>query len=348
VTALESVTFATDGNGRALAAPVTLLLAGADSYVRPPESNIFTRHDADGTWTRTTLRGDPRARRSTRALAVHRDRETGVDRVFAAAGALGIYSGVYDARRPGRIRWDDEPELGPVTVRPMAFVEANGRLYASAGVSVYRRTDGPSPAWQKVYSDDTPEHWELGGIRGLTAVASADGSGESILFSHTDRILRIDPAAGHRATVECRIRPLLEKAWGTPVPGSIIAAYSRMLPLADPATGRTVHVMGVEARIERGGKQKKTYRPDTFFGWYAGGTYLVREGPGAYRVAEVNGRWAAGKPKLVAPRAFAVSPFPVAAGRQVYAGGFDCNFFPARDTAWIFRASVETVLGGGP
>lgn len=344
VTVLESVTFATDGAGRPLPDPMNLLLVGSDSYVRPVQSHIWTRDDDRGTWTRTTLDGDPEARRSTRALIVHRDRVTGVDRIFVAAGALGIYSGVYDGRQPGRLRWDEKAELGPVTIRPMAFAEANGRLYASAGVSVYRRKDGPAPAWQKVYADDTREHWALGGIRGLTAVPSPDGAGESVLFSHTDRIIRIDPADGHRPTVELRIRPLLEKAWGTRVPGSIIAAYSDMLPLRNPATGRTVHVMGVEARLQRGGKDR-TYRRDTFFGWYAGGAYLVREAAGDYRLAEVNGRWAPGKPRLVAPRTFAVSPFAEAAGRYVYAGGFDCNFFPALDTAWIYRAPVETVLG---
>jgi len=347
VTALESLTFATDGEGRPLPAPVTLLLAASDSYGRPTESHIYTRNDGKGTWARTTLRGDPKARRSTRALIVHRDRETGIDRAFVAAGALGIYSGVYDAALPGRVRWNAEAELGPLRIRPMAFAVANGRLYASAGVSVYRRADGASPAWEKVYTDDTREHWELGGIRGLTAVPAPDGRGESVLFSHTDRLIRIDPANEHRATVELRIRPLLAKAWGMPVPGAIIAAYSRMRPLRDPATGRTVHVMGVEARVERGGKDKR-YRQDTFFGWYAGGTYLIRDAAGAYRVGQVNGRWAPGKPKLVAPRAFAVSPFPAHAGGHVYAGGFDCNFFPARDTAWIFCAPVEKVLHPDP
>jgi hypothetical protein len=270
-----------------------------------------------------------------------------VDRIFVAAGALGIYSGVFDPQEPGRIRWDRAAELGPVTIRPMAFAEANGRLYASAGVSVYRRDDGPSPAWEKVYSDTTREHWELGGIRGLTAVAAPSGDGDSILFSHTDRIIRIDPNRGHKATVELRIRTLLQKSWGTRVRGSIIAAYSDMLPLTDPQTGRTVHVMGVEARIQRGGRGKR-YRRDTFFGWYAGGAYLIRDADRTYRLKEVNGRWEPGKPRLVAPRAYVVSPFPEHGGRQVYFGGFDCNFFPALDTAWVFRAPVSTVLGGTP
>ena len=61
-----------------------------------------------------------------------------------------------------------------------------------------------------------------------------------------------------------------------------------------------------------------------------------------------NGRWAPGKPKLVAPRAYMVSPFPEDAGRYVYFAGFDCNFFPALDTAWAFRTPMETVLSADP
>ena len=297
VTALKSVTFATDGEGKRLSAPVNLLLAASDSG---GESHIWTRDDDRNTWTQATLKGDPQLRRSTRAFIVHRDRLTGVDRVFVAAGALGIFSGVLDASQPGRIRWDEKAELGPVTIRPMSFAEANGRLYASVGVSVFCRKDGAVPKWEKVYSDNTPEHWELGGIRGLTSVPSPDGNGESLLFSHTDHIIRIDPGNDHKATVELGIRKLLEKSWGTSVPGAIIAAYTDMLPLKDAVTGRTVYIIGVEGRIERGG-QDKTYRPNTYGGWYAGGSYLIRESASSYRLLEVSGRWDTGKPKLVAP-----------------------------------------------
>ncbi len=343
-TVLESITFTTDSRGKPLPEPVKLLVAASDIQSGHRETHIWTRDDEKGTWTRTTLKGDPKYRRSTRALIVHRDRLTGVDRAFIAAGALGIYSGVYDPSLPWKIRWDEKPELGPVRIRPMSFAEANGVLYASAGTSVYRRLDGSSPTWEKVYSDNTREQWELGGIRGLTAVPAPDGRGQSLLFSHTDRIIRIDPAGGHKATVELRIREILQRAWGMPVPGAIIAAYSDFLPLKNPATGKTVYLAGVQARVERGGRNKKKYREDTFFGWYAGGAYLVREAPGNWRLKEVNGRWAPGKPKLVAPRTYAISPFPAERGRWVYFGGFDCNFFPARDTAWVFRAPIETVL----
>ncbi len=347
VTALESVTFTTNADGIRLSRPVNLLLAASDIQAGKRESNIWTRNDENNTWVKTTLPAGHELRRSTRAFAVHSDRQSEIDRVFVAAGALGIYSGVYDDKLPGEIRWDKQAELGPVTIRPMSFVEANGNLYASAGVSVYRRKDGVSPAWERVYSDGTRKHWELGGIRGLTAVSSPNGDGESILFSHTDRIIRVDPLDDHKATVELSIRQLLQESWRTTVPGSIIAAYSYMLPLEDPATGRTVHIMGVQGRIQRGPNNKQ-YRPDTYGGWYAGGCYLIRESNQSYRLKEVNRRWESGKPKLVAPRAFAISPFPEDAGRYVYIGGFDCNFFPALDTAWIFRAPIATVLHVDP
>jgi len=108
VTALESLTFTTDGDGKALATPVNLLLVASDSQ---GESHIWTRDDDRNRWAQTTLKGDPACRRSTRAFIVHRDRQTGIDRVFVATGALGIFSGVFDAAQPGKIRWDEKAEL---------------------------------------------------------------------------------------------------------------------------------------------------------------------------------------------------------------------------------------------
>ena len=79
-------------------------------------------------------------------------------------------------------------------------------------------------------------------------------------------------------------------------------------------------------------------------GFYAGAMYAIRDPDGSYRIAEVNGPMRDGNPPLVATRAHVVSPFPADAGRVLYFGGYDCNFFRSPDTAWIFRASVATVL----
>ena len=43
------------------------------------------------------------------------------------------------------------------------------------------------------------------------------------------------------------------------------------------------------------------------------------------------------------PENFPAPPFPEDAARYVYFGGFDANFLDAHNTAWIFRAPVETV-----
>jgi uncharacterized sulfatase len=349
VTALKSVTFSTDGTGRAMARPVTLLLAGSDSE---KQSSVWTRDDARDTWVRTILQQGGQYKRSLRAFAIHRDQKTRIERVFAAAGELGIFSGIYDPDQPGKIRWDKKPELGPGVMRPMSFAEANGRLYASAGTIVYRRVDGLTPHWEKTYSHHGETSWAMGGIRGLTAVASPDRAGESLLFAHKGQIIRLDPIDGHKATIEARIPSLIEKNLGRPVKGHTLAAYSSMLPVTDPATGRTVHLIGVQSRLER--EKSSIARPkpygvriakgdNSFAGYYAGASYLIRESATRYRVKEVNGLWRPGKPILLASRSYAVSPFASDKNR-LYFAGYDANFLPAVDTAWIFRASVKTAL----
>lgn len=97
VTALKSVTFTTDANGGRLSEPVNLLLAASDIQAGKRESNIWTRNDENNTWVKTTLVAGDQYRRSTRAFLVHGDRQTGVDRIFVAAGDFGIFSGIYDS-----------------------------------------------------------------------------------------------------------------------------------------------------------------------------------------------------------------------------------------------------------
>lgn len=75
------------------------------------------------------------------------------------------------------------------------------------------------------------------------------------------------------------------------------------------------------------------------------GGYAIRYPDQRYRYFEVNGRWAPGKPQLVATRAYVHSPFPREAKQYVYVGGFDAAFLDAHNTAWIYRASIATVLG---
>ena len=149
---------------------------------------------------------------SVRAMCLHRDKVTGVDRLFLTIGSLGIFSGYYDDSAPGKIIWSLQSESGPVETRPLAIIEANGDLLFSAGRKIYRRNDGPKPAYQIVedMSDLFPTipRNATGGIRGLTAIPNPNGKGDSLnspcgpedrlmATSTVSTLRRTGPSPGH-------------------------------------------------------------------------------------------------------------------------------------------------------
>jgi hypothetical protein len=188
---LKSISFKTDGDGHPLPEPQSLLVAAEWDGTGTGGVDVFVRDDLTGTWQKTRIfsgkKGDAVA---TRALIVHRDRVTGVDRALISVGVQGIYSGVYDSKVPGQIRWDGRAESGPTDTRILALVEANESLFFSSGSKIYKRIDGQNPRYVLVtdMSDLHDEHAtraqlsEIGGIRGLTVIANPSGSGESWIF----------------------------------------------------------------------------------------------------------------------------------------------------------------------
>ena len=145
---LKEITFATDGRGQAIA-PVSLLLTAPDVRSGPVE--VFCRDDATGEWSASVLGTATRAT-NTRSLGLHRDKVTGIDRIFAGNRPLGVVSGVYDPAAPGRIRWDKSAEVeAPAGERVMGFCDCNGILYCATSRHIYQRTDGAAPAWKDVY-----------------------------------------------------------------------------------------------------------------------------------------------------------------------------------------------------
>jgi len=117
-----------------------------------------------------------------------------------------------------------------------------------------------------------------------------------------------------------------------------LGGYNRFFPIKDPRTGKTVHLVGFEQRINASDESIKWNH------YYKGALYSIRTDKQHYSTREVNGRWGPSKPVLVAPRAFANSPFP---GEEnvIYFGGHDTNGNKSTDMAWIFKADVKTVLG---
>jgi hypothetical protein len=350
VSALEEVTFATDGNGAQLPGPVAILLAA--NWDLSGTARVFSRDDATSAWTAATIAQDRPATNflpQVRSFGRHRDRATGIDRIFAGQDPRGIFSGTYDPAVTGRIRWGAAPELELSGVsaaglsgrngylRVSSFAECSGRLYAAVGQQIYGRADGADPHWSLLYANRYPGHSETG-LRGLTAILGPSGKGEVLLAAvegSAARIVRVDPRDGSEVT-EVDLPDLLGRQWGMPV-GYVIAAYNDMARARDPGGGEA-RLIGLEAFIPMRAPIAAGHSV-VHVGYgrlEAGGWYLIRHPTGRYELRQVGappGR------ALVAIRSIRVSPFPEE-GHAVYFAGYDANKAPVHDTAWIIRSTT--------
>jgi hypothetical protein len=355
VSALEAITFATNGNGPQLPVPVSMLIAG--NWDLSGTTRVFTRNDATGAWAAATLAQDPPTPYSlpqVRSFGRHHDRVSGVDRVFAGQNPRGIFSGTYDPAVAGHIRWSAAPELDLSGVsaaglsgrngylRVSSFAECNGHLYAAVGQQIYERVDGAAPNWRLLYTNRYPGHSETG-LRGLTAIPGPSGSSEVLLTAvegSAARIVRVDPHDGSETT-EIDLPEFLARQWGMPT-GYVIAAYNDMAKARDAAGGEAL-LIGLEAFIPpRAGVAPGHGVVDVGYGRVeAGGWFLVRHPNGQYDLHQV------GPPPghaLVAVRSVRVSPFPQE-GQGIYFAGYDANKAPVHNTAWILRSTTAVEVG---
>ncbi|GEM_PF-248066 len=346
VEGMISAVFTADASGTPLDPPANLLVAGPSSR----RLTVWTRDDASGAWTEIQIRTRVR-RNGVRSFCTHIDAVTGVHHLFAGGKGI-LLRGAYDADAPGRLVWDEEPELAG-TGRVMCMAEANGVLYAAAGIhdedpamgGLYRRIDGKAPRWERVWQwpifrrEDANEG-EI--MRGLTAVPAPEGGSHEVLVGTCNFpgvVYRIDPEKGHEVATELDIRAYFARSWEVPsLQGACLSAYNRLVPAIDPDTGETVHLIGVWVNHPAGRQ--------TDLGLSA--WYLVRHADGTYAHGRV---FAPGAPLnhaergLEATRTLEVSPFPEDEGRVLYAGGFDCAKKDSHNTAWIYRGVLRAKGG---
>jgi len=357
VSALDEARFSTDGKGRSLPAPVVLLIAA--NWDLGGTAQVFSRDDATGAWTASTLAQDrpiPGFLPQIRSFGRHRDRATGVDLVFAGQDPRGIFSGTYDPAIAGRIRWRASPELDLSTVsaagisgsngylRVSSFAECNGRLYVAIGQQIYERTDGAEPHWRLLYSNRYPGRISETGLRGLTAIPAPTGSGVILLAAvegTAPRIVRVDPRDGSDAT-ELDIVDFLKQRWGMSA-DYVIAAYNDMARIPDPAGGEAL-LIGIEAFIPARVSVAPGHRVVSvgYGRLEAGGWYLVRRVNGHYDLRQVP---ASPGSDLVSVRTIRASPFAQQPG-WVYFAGYDANKVAAHNTAWIIRVSQAGAISG--
>ena len=351
VSALQGMTFSTDYTGRTLLRAVSMLFAG--TWDLSGASQVMSRNDATGAWTAMSL-PVPRVTsgiQQVRAMAMHRDRRTGVDQVFAGNDPHGIFSGGYDDAAVGGIRWGANPELdisrlsapsfpGLSLLRVASFAECNGILYATIGQQIYRRLDSAPPRWELFYTNPRPGYSETG-LRGLAAVPHPSGAGQALLVAvegRAARLIRIDPSNGEETT-ELDIPAFLNSAWATKV-GYAIAAYNDMTVVPGPR-GEAKVLIGIEAFLPASSPVPAGHaRADGLDG---GGWYFVRQGERRYDLRKIGSSQPLTGTPLVATRAIAASPFPNDAD-TIYFAGFDANKRAAHNTAWIFRAGKAKAI----
>lgn len=341
---LTSVTFGTNGDGDALEAPVTLLVACAHATgLSGTAVHCFVRKESAPEWTKVRVLAGPRGRAesySVRDLHVHRDAVTGVDRAFLTIGTHGIFSGVYDPEVPGGIAWESAPEFGPLEVRPLGITTANGSLVFSSGARIYRREDGPEPSYVVAHdlSDLTPRvRSDVGGIRGLTAVAAPEGSGQSLLFMWAPdggargEMIRLDqgPAGALTRHHEVVLADLIRDYTGAAEVQYVLGAYNDLLPVDAPVPGTQRHLVGLEFR--GAGPELSIWER----GYYRGALYAVRDDERRYRMERVGGPDGADDAPLVATRCYAPSPFE--GDGSIYFGGHDPNGIRSTGMAWVYR-----------
>jgi hypothetical protein len=149
VSTLVPVSFTIDDEGRALDPPAELLLAG--TFSRNVGLDVFSRTTGSPHWSYTPIASEKIFFEShIRAFAVHRDRKTGAEMVFAGAPNT-IFAGHYN-RQKQSIVWNPEPDWvgevrGSARSRVMSLTECNDKIYATQNNAIFERTDGDAPTW---------------------------------------------------------------------------------------------------------------------------------------------------------------------------------------------------------
>ena len=353
VNSLASFTFLTDSAGKPVP-PDTLLITAPGS--RSKRFVAYVRNDATGEWVATKEMRMERAPTfaQPRAMALYRDAITGVQHIFVGIEGDGVFRGVYDPKLPCRIAWNPVSEFIPENSwqRVINFAEANGKLYlafSSSGDSgfskekdllahIYERTDGPKPAWRRVYTTEPGLAWE--DMRGLTAVPDPHRPGKQrLVFAWNDKVYGLDPLDNYRVQVEFDMKKGIAEQTGLPVM-KVVAGYDDFMPFEMPPTGEKVWLTGLSVFVN----PVQSTAPN-LKGWLRDGLYLVRRQVNdriEYQVRYIFKNDPANVTRtLLAVRDFAVSPFREDEGKVLYACGLDHQGQPMSLAAWIYRGDLR-------
>ena len=348
---LKKVIFTKDHNGDALDTPDTLLIVGAYSpnYLSGlVTASIFIRNDNNGEWEQIVVYegGFPASENySMRDLELYTDQITGIEHLIISVGTKGIFTGKYNLEIDGKIELNIDPEIGPLSIRPLGITIANNDLYFSSGNKIFKRNDGLNPTYDVVhhFADLSSNiNSAVGGIRGLSTIPNPSGVNESILLmwcpdsQSKGTIFRLDNNGSQEfdRVYETKISLLVEDY----LPGStvpyLLGAYNEFYPVTDPITNELNHIVGIESLLQGGNYP-------TWNGFYRGALFVTRNSSAEYEIEEINGYISSDDAPLVAIRCYVESPFENESA--TYFGGFDPNSFSSTNRAWIYKKSWNSL-----
>lgn len=357
---LRSVAFTTNRHGTTLAEPEPVLIADATRWAPPYNVGIWTRDDLTGRWTRTVIAPEQSSdsvyergfSTETRVIIDHVDKMTGVHQVFACTNQGKIHRGAYDPEVPGRIAWEQHPELDGRLRRASCGGEANGELYVSIGVDarapdnggLFRRVDGWQPRWERVIGwehNDAHRERDLTSELRFAPIPDPDDESAQILLATqahpVNTVSRIYPRHGFQIAPDLDV----QRYASSHIPGARVMsiAANGFAPFVHPDTGEQVYLGGLWLYFP-----DRADTPDGNAAWY-----LARRRDGTYGHGRIL------DPDLPIPnrgtpgglrdaRTICASPFREDRGRVLYFGGFNCGTHYIEEklvnTAWIYRATL--------
>ena len=349
---LKQIIFTKDASGNTLTNPDTVLIAAGYStnyLTNTVTVKSFTRDDVNNIWKEGQIVQGPLSNGesySIRDIEVYKDQLTGIERVYATVGTMGIYAGTYNPLTPGKIDWIQIPEIGQLPIRSLGITTANNTLFFSSGNKLFKRNDGTSYSYSIAhdFSDLSINiNSAVGGIRGLTTIKNPNDNNDALILmwcpdgQSKGIIYRLEPdgSGGFNRFYETKISSLVENYLpGTSV-GYLLGAYNEFYEYVDPLTFDTLHLIGFEAGINGGSYP-------TWNGYYSGGVFAKRDKNMQYSLEEINGSISSTDPALVANRCYVKSPFKNQEN-SIYFGGFDPNNYTATSMAWIYKKTFQTV-----
>ena len=347
---LKQIIFTKDMLGNNLANPDTLLITAAYSsnfIFGPVTVSAFVRND-DSNWIETIIHEGSQPSDgesySVRDMELYTDSVTGAEHLLISVGTKGIFSGKYNPSIAGKIEWALEPEIGPLSVRPLAITIANSALYLSSGNKIYMRNDGEIISYSIVhdFSDLSPNiNPAVGGIRGLTTLNNGNNDSMLLMWCPDSQskgtIFRLDPnlTGGFNRVYETKISLLVEDYLQGTTVNYLLGAYNEFLKVFNPLDNEYYHIVGFESAIQGGNYP-------SWNGYYSGALFAIRNSNAEYILEEINESILFSDPELVATRCYVESPF--LNENAIYFGGFDPNGFLSTNKAWIYK-KINTLNG---